>query len=49
MNIDKAVYTIYKVINSGIIDSELEDELRDICWCLENDEWDDDVEVDEDD
>lgn len=34
-----AVFVLYKIINSGIINEDLENELLEIANCIENDEW----------
>jgi hypothetical protein len=40
----EAVKTIYRIINSGIIDEDLEGELGDICIAIEDDAWDEEEE-----
>ena len=37
MTREEAIKTLYKVINSGIIDMELEEELNEIANCIEDD------------
>jgi hypothetical protein len=42
MTRQEAIETIYKVINSGIIDMELEAELTEIANCIEDDSFESD-------
>ena len=44
MTRQEAIQTIYKVINSGIIDMELEEELTEIANCIEDDSFESDEE-----
>lgn len=44
MTREEATKIIYRVINSGIIDFDLENELQDVCNHIEGDCWDDDLE-----
>ena len=37
MTKQEAIETIYKIINSGIIDIELENELTEVASCIEDD------------
>ena len=41
MDKESAVNIIYRIINSDIIDSELEEELKEICNRIENGDWED--------
>lgn len=40
----EAMDIIYQVINSGIIDSELEEGLTEVCNCIESDDFEEDDE-----
>lgn len=42
-----AITTIYQLINSTILDSDLEDELAEICNCIADDEWEEEEEWEE--
>lgn len=39
MDREDAVYTIYEIINSGILKEDLEDSLIEIANAIENDDW----------
>jgi 20S proteasome alpha/beta subunit len=42
MTREEAIETIYKIINSGIIDMELEEDLTEVAVCIEDDSFDED-------
>ena len=39
-----AITTIYQLVNSTILDTDLEDELVEICNCIESGEWEEEEE-----
>ncbi len=39
-----AMQTIYKVINSGILDLELENDLVEVCNCIEDNNFEEEAE-----
>lgn len=47
MTRQEAIETIYKIINSGIIDMELEEDLTEVVVCIEDDSFDADENEDD--